>query len=167
MEIVKVYKESLPPVKLAGRRYTHRDRDENGAFASHWQQWFREGWFDTLQQGGAVPGVSGDYLGAMRGDGEAFEYWIGVFLPPDAAVPDGFDAVAFPAGELGVCWLYGSGQSGELFGMEAYRLSTAAFAGQGWNLSPSGWFMERYNCPRFTKPDEKGNVILDLCACLA
>ena len=23
------------------------------------------------------------------------------------------------------------------------------------------WCFERYNCPRFTTPDEKGNVILD------
>ncbi len=25
------------------------------------------------------------------------------------------------------------------------------------------WFFERYQCPRFTTPDEKGNVILDMC----
>ena len=25
------------------------------------------------------------------------------------------------------------------------------------------WFFERYGCPRFTTPDEKGNVILDIC----
>ncbi len=24
------------------------------------------------------------------------------------------------------------------------------------------WFFERYGCPRFTVPDEKGNVILDI-----
>jgi len=25
------------------------------------------------------------------------------------------------------------------------------------------WFFERYGCPRFTTPDDKGNVILDIC----
>lgn len=27
-------------------------------------------------------------------------------------------------------------------------------------------FFERYNCPRFTEPDEKGDMILDICAYL-
>jgi hypothetical protein len=42
----------------------------------------------------------------------------------------------------------------------------AAFTEQGWNYSEKGWFFERYNSPRFTVPDEKGNVILDICAYL-
>ena len=24
-----------------------------------------------------------------------------------------------------------------------------------------GWWLERYNCPRFTAPDEQGRVVLD------
>ena len=40
----------------------------------------------------------------------------------------------------------------------------AAWQERGW--TPSGWFLERYNCPRYTVPDEKGNVILDYCAYL-
>jgi len=49
MEIKKVYKENLPKVKLIGKRYTNADRDESGTFAGHWQQWFREEWFDALK----------------------------------------------------------------------------------------------------------------------
>ena len=29
------------------------------------------------------------------------------------------------------------------------------------------WFFERYTCPRFTTPDEDGNVILDICQYVA
>jgi len=168
MEIIKVYKESLPNVKLIGKRYTNKDRDESGTFASYWQQCFREGWFDILKQCKSIPEVSNDYLGAMHmsDDGDGFEYWIGGFYTPDAEAPDGFDAVEIPAGDVGVCWLYGNDKSGELYSMEASDLSMAAITEQGWKFSEKGWFFERYNNPRFTALDEKGNVILDICAYL-
>jgi len=168
MEIVKVYKEKLPDVKLVGKRYTNKERDELGTFARYWQQCFQEGWSDTLKQCRSIPEVSDDLIGAMRmtgGDGD-FEYWIGAFFAPDAEVPDGFESVEIPAGEIGVCWLYGNDKSGELYSMEASDLSMAALNEKGWNFSEKGWFFERYNCPRFTSPDEKGNVILDICAYL-
>ena len=106
MEIVNVYKESIPNVKLIGKRYTNADRDETGTFASYWQQCFREGWFDILKQCTSIPGVSDSYLGAMRttDDNGGFEYWIGVFLAPGTEVPEGFEAVEIPAGDVGVCF---------------------------------------------------------------
>lgn len=168
MEIVKVYKEHMPDIRLVGKRYTNKDRDESGTFASYWQQCFRENWPETLKQCVGIPDVSDDLVGAMRVVGESgdFEYWIGAFVAPDASVPDGFQSVEIPAGEVGVCWLYGNDKNGELFGMEASDLSMAAMADNGWKYSEQGWFFERYNCPRFTVPDEKGNVILDICAYL-
>ena len=65
---------------------------------------------------------------------------------------------------LGVCFLYGKDSSPDLFGMDAHKACVAAWQERGW--TPSGWFLERYNCPRYTVPDEKGNVILDYCAYL-
>ena len=167
MKIVKVYKESMPDVQLIGRRYTNEDRDESGTFARYWRQCFEERWPDMLKKCEGTPGVSGDLVGAMRmtGDG-GFEYWIGALLAPAAQAPEGFEAVAIPAGDIGVCWLYGNDKNGELYGMEASNLSMAAFAEQGWKYAEKGWFFERYNHPRFTTPDEKGNVILDICAYL-
>jgi len=169
MEIKKVYKENLPKVKLIGKRYTNADRDESGTFAGHWQQWFRKEWFDVLQKHcTGIQAVSDDYLGAMRMTGEdgGFEYWIGAFFASDSSVPEGFEAIEIAAGDVGVCWLYGNDKSGELYSMEASDLSMTALKEKGWNFSEQGWFFERYNCPRFTAPDEKGNVILDICAYL-
>ena len=168
MEIVKVYRERLPQVKLAGRRFTDRDRDGAGTFAVWWKRAFEEKWFEPLMKCKGVPGVGPDCLGAMRPkgrDGE-FEYWIGMFLAPDAEVPDGFEAEEIAAGDLGVCWLRGDEKSGELVGVEASDAAMAAMTGQGWAFAPGGWFVERYNCPRYTQPDEKGHVILDICAYL-
>jgi len=168
VEIVKVYKESLPHVKLVGKRYTNKDRDKTGTFAGYWQQWFREGLFYPLTQSKVIPGVSEDYLGAIRmnGDKGDFEYWIGVFLSPDADIPPGFESVEIPEGEVGVCWLRGNDKNGELYSTGASDMSMAALTEQGWKYSDKGWFFERYNNPRFTVPDEKGNVILDICAYL-
>ena len=91
MEIVKVYKQSLPRVKLVGKCYTNKDRDESGTFARYWQQCFSEGWLDKLKFSDAIPDVSEDLVGAMRMNGEDgdFEYWIGAFLTPSATVPEG------------------------------------------------------------------------------
>lgn len=170
MEIKRVYRESLPRLKLIGKRYTNADRDASGTFAGQWQQWFDKGWFDALQKGGkSIQLLSNDSLGAMRMTDEngGFEYWIGLFCAPDSAVPEGFEAVEIDAGDIGVCRLYGNDKSGELYSMEASELSMAALKEKGWNFNEDGWFFERYNCPRFTEPDEKGNVILDICAYLS
>lgn len=111
-----------------------------------------------------VAGFHNSYVGAMRITEAGFEYWIGVFMAPEAPVPQGYEAVEIPAGDLGVCFLYGKDSSPDLFGMDAHKACVAAWQERGW--TPSGWFLERYNCPRYTVPDEKGNVILDYCAYL-
>ena len=79
-------------------------------------------------------------------------------MPEGTAVPDGFACIDFPAGELGVCWVYGKeeevfmleGKCGERLEKEGFDVITE-------------WCFERYACPRFTTPDEKGNIILDIC----
>lgn len=168
MEIKKVYQESLPQVKLVGKRFVKESMTEGGSFASGWQQAFQEGWFDTLVACKGIPGVGRDYIGAMRliDSKGAFEYWIGMFLALDAQIPEGFEAVEIPAGSIGICWLYGNDKSGEMYSPDASNLSMGAMTAEGWQFDERGWFFERYNCPRFTQPDEQGNVILDICAYL-
>lgn len=165
--ILKTQRESYPQVKLIGKRYSDADRDASGTFAEKWAQWFQKGWFALLQSPCGLKGISEDYVGAMRCTEAGFEYWIGILMAPEDQVPQGFEAVEIPAGDLGVCYLYGRDGSPDLFGMEAHEACLAAWEAQGWKMSPEGWFLERYNCPRYTEPDEKGNVILDYCAYLA
>lgn len=168
MEIVKVYQESLPAVRLVGKRYTNADRDESGTFAGHWQQCFAEGWPQAWAQCDSADGTRQDLVGAMHttGDDGQFEYWIGTLVAPESAAPDGFESVLIPAGNIGVAWLSGNDKNGELYGMEASNLSMAAMAEQGWTFSGNGWFFERYHSERFNQPDAAGNVILDICAYL-
>lgn len=156
-KILKTFLEETPDLILVGKRYTDADRDQYGSFGEKWGQWFGNGWFDRLEKCGSV--FEGSYVGAMRITEAGFEYWIGMLLT-EAAVPEDFESVEIPAGDLAVCYLYGSENGGEIYGM--HDECVAAWQEQGWK--PTGWFMERYNCPRFTTPDEQGNVILDYCA---
>ena len=162
-EIVKTYRQSVPATRFIGKKYGDDDR-VNGSFGARWHDWFENGWLELLEKS-----YSGDlkehhedggsYIGLMRdGPDGKFEYWIGIFFPEGTDVPDGFDCVDFPAGYLGVCWIYGAegevymkeGECGEKLQADGYEITL-------------DWCFERYACPRFTTPDDKGNIILDIC----
>ena len=74
-----------------------------------------------------------------------------------------FAFLDFPKSDLGVCWLYG--QMSELFGHEHECAKSCEENGFRIKADEKGafWFFERYGCPRFTTPDDKGNIILDIC----
>lgn len=162
--ILKVEKEQIPAVKLIGKRYSDADRGRDGSFAQRWDEWFQKNYFNQIESCKRVSGIDGDYIGAMRLGPGGFEYWIGMLMAPQAEVPEGFDAVEIPAGELGVCYVYGKDETGELFGMDVHQACVRSWEEKGWKVPAEGWYLERYNCPRYTTPDEKGNVILDYCA---
>ncbi len=162
VEIVKVYRESLPNLRLIGKRYTEADRDEYGGFSVAWGKWFENDWFSPLEKLGSLPEAEGAYMGCMRCIDE-FEYWIGMFFPEGTQVPDGYMYIDIPSGNIGTCWIYGSEDNGEIFGQEIYSMCVSEIIDRGWKLSKNPWVFERYNCPRYTTRDEKGKVILDYC----
>lgn len=164
-EIIKVYRESLPSLRLIGKRYTNSDRGADGGFAGTWGEWFEKGYFKPLEELGSLPENEGASVGCMRCVDE-FEYWIGMFFPEGTSVPEGYEFVDIPAGDIGTCWIYGRADNGELYGMEAHDRCMEKLREAGWQLAANPWFVERYNYTRFVKPDEKGNVILDYCAYL-
>ena len=163
-EIIKCFKEHLPALRLIGKRYTDKDRDSRGSFGSKWGEWFQNGWFDEIEKLGVLPENGDAYLGAMRHVNGNFEYWIGMFFPVETAAPEGFDYVDIPEGDIATCYIYSREESGELYGLEVHNACMRKIAEKGWKLQENPWFFERYNCPRFTTPDEYGNVILDYCA---
>lgn len=155
-EITKVYREQLPAVRLIGRKYGKKDADDSGAFAGIWEQWFQEGLFaplDALPLAGPEPGA---YLGFMQLTPE-LEYWIGVFCQEGTVPPDGYEALDIEPSDLGVCWIQGPEE--EVYGREQACIDALRDAG----MNPIIRCMERYQCPRFTTPDDQGRVILDLC----
>lgn len=162
VEIIKVYKESLPSLRLIGKRYTDSDRNEYGSFSHKWGDWFEKGYFKALEELGGLTENGDAFIGCMRCTGE-FEYWIGMFFPEDTPVPDGYMYADIPSGEIGTCWIYGREDNGEIYGLEPHNMCLSKIQDEGWKVLKDSWFFERYNCPRFTTPDEKGKVILDYC----
>ena len=171
-EYSKVYKEHIPALRFAGKRYTNADR-QDGGYGHLWGEWFAKGWFAILEELDAAVGTDNGYLGFMRCKEEdfdnTFEYWIGMFVAPDAAIPEGFAYIDMPESDLAVAWIQGPDDGG-LYAAEDECMPHFEAHGMGkWyqDAKGRGYFFERYNCPRYTTPDEQGNVILDYCAYLA
>ncbi|MCL2407299.1 MAG: hypothetical protein FWC95_05160 [Defluviitaleaceae bacterium] len=162
VEIIKVYEQSMPATRFVGIKYG----ETTGDYGIKWHEWFSNNRFaalEALTHDGFFED-SGAYIGLMRWkDGEPFQYWIGMFLPAEAVVPQGYEHVDFPASKLGVAWSYGN--ESELFGNE--ELSVEAVKARGMEVTTGSdggwWFFERYACPRFTEVDEQGKKILDIC----
>lgn len=162
-KIKKIYRQSMPAMKLVGKCYKEEDK-ENNTFICKWNEWFDNDWFSPLvMPDTAEPFEDCDaYIGLCRcKEGEPYQYWIGVFLPIDFPVPEGYDSVVLEAGDIGVVWIYG--KEPDIYTCES--LSHLQSEGYEWKADKDGamWGFERYVCPRFTSPDEKGNVILDMC----
>lgn len=162
-EIIKVYRQSLPDMRFVGRCYTEADR-KDGTFSHKWGEWFGQGLFEPLELKGTDEPFEdcNAYYGLCRCNAaNLFEYWIGVFLPADAAVPEGYASVDFGASDVAVCWV--QGKEPDIYFADTY----AAIREKGYEWKPdvngTRWCFERYVCPRFTTPDENGNVILDMC----
>ncbi len=161
-EIIKTFRENVPAMRFIGKKYPD--------FGGWWGEWFANGWFDQIEK--AMGGMGsilkiwengGGYVGLERRcENAPFEYWIGIFTPADTIVPEGFDSVDFPAGSLGTCWIYGKEKD-----VHDTSGCLAAVLAQGfalWKDAGNGvWSFENCLCPRFTTPDEHGNVIMDYC----
>lgn len=165
VQLVNVYRQTLPPLRFIGKRYTDSDR-VGGSFGSQWEQWFKEGHFATIEEN--TPAATGFEdanapLGLMRHkDGDDFQYWIGLFRAADSPVPDGFEHIDFDASDIGIVWV--QGPENELFMNEmkahdhmlkaGYEIRTA--------LDSATWFFERYADDRFTPQEEGSLPILDI-----
>lgn len=160
-EIIKVFREHIPNLKFIGKKYYN---------FGHWGEWWQNGWFDLLEQamGGCDNILSiwengGGYIGVERRCGaEPFEYYIGMLAPENTVVPEGFISIDFKNLDLGTCWIYGTEDevhnTGECLGKLRENGMTV------WKDATGGvWSFENCLCPRFTAPDDKGNVILDYC----
>lgn len=160
-QIIKVYKESLPTLQLIGRRYVDADRGPDGGYSHVWDRWFEDGDFDVLEQ---LSGASEDghtYVAYMRFAAGVFEYWVGMLFPEETAVPEGYASVRIHGADMGVCWIHGRDDTGELYGPTAFEMCLAEIEKAGWQMADGAWCFERYHPVRFRTPDEAGNVILD------
>lgn len=152
MKIVKIEKESWPALRFIGKKYSG---------PANWGEWWSNGWFETLE---ALPVHAlnlDSYTEAIHVvDGQP-EHWLGMFFPTDTQPPEGFEAADIPAMPYAVCYLYGNPDNGELFGLEPHNQCLAVLEAEGMRRKEDDWCFQRCVCPRFTTPDEQGNVVLD------
>ena len=164
-EIIKVFREETPAMRFIGKKY----HDYSG-----WGEWFANGWFDVVENSMGGTGKilelwenGGGYVGLeCCKDGELLEYWIGMFTPENTEVPEGFSCLDFTKANLGICWIYGREE--EVHGIMGKCPQALRNAGMEPGVDENGVERSFENglCPRFTTPDEKGNVILDYCCFL-
>ncbi len=168
--IVECKRESFPRCRFVGKRYKNADR-VNGDFGAYWGQWHGNGWFDALEAlltdefRRAYPDADA-YIGLEKnGFGkpdDCYEYWIGMFLPEGCQAPEGFDFVDLAYDHVGVCYIKGTEDKVFMKEGECYQ----ALVGAGMTVpareDDAIYFFERCACPRFTTPDENGEIILDV-----
>jgi predicted transcriptional regulator YdeE len=154
-KILKTEKVSLPAVRLIGKRYTCNDD-----FGAKWGEWFANDLFSPIEKLGAIPEIGNTYLGVKRIVGGELEYWIGLFFAENTTVPDVYDFADIEPMDYAICWIYGKDNS-ELLSMETHNLCLETIAKEGYKRKEDSWCIESYTCPRFTTPDESGNIILD------
>ncbi len=161
-KILKTDKISLPKMRLIGKKYSEKDR-KNGTFSEKWGEWFSKNLFVTLEEietANSVECVT-DYLAAMRVINGEFEYWIGMIFPENTQVPTGYEFADIDELICSLSWIYGNPDSGELYGLDMHNKCVKETEKLGMKRLDDSWCFEVYTCPRFTIPDEKGNVILD------
>ena len=152
VKLLEIKKESWPSARLIGKRYTG---------APNWGEWWENDWFTVLEAKQCLPNNGDAYIGAVHIVDGMPERWIGMFFPADTEVPEGFESVDIEALEYAVCYLCAKEGGGDFFTMETHNMCLEALRAEGFTRKEDDWCFERYNCPRYTTPDEEGNVILD------
>lgn len=126
-----------------------------------WNQCFAEELFSLLEkQKDYIYDPS--YVGVMtdwdKGDGD-FSYICGMLMNKGVAIPDGCVMREMNAAKVAVAQIKGK-DAGDVCS-NAHELTEQKLKVEGYTCDNMKWCMEFYNCPRFTVPDENGEIILD------
>lgn len=152
VKILEVKQESCPATRFIGKKYEG---------SANWGEWWENNWFATLKSMQRLAFTGDAYIGAVHVVNGMPEYWIGMFFPIDTEVPEKFEYVDIEPLDYAVCYLYDKENSGEFYTMDTHNMCLEELKARDLKRKEDDWCFERYNCPRFTTPDENGNVILD------
>lgn len=152
VQLLEVQVETCPAARLIGKRYEG---------IPNWGEWWENDWFSVLERNPSLPFNGDAYLGAVRIVNGQPERWVGMLFPADTEVPEGFASVDIPPLSYAVCYLQGPEGSGDFLAWDTHNRCLQEIAAQDLHRKEDDWCFERYNCPRWTTPDESGNVVLD------
>lgn len=168
-EIIKVYRQSIPAMRFIGKNYGNSENTDWGAI---WSDAFSSDIFGKVERASGGENEthllyedSDAYIGLCYRNEETgnCDAWIGMFAPIGTRVDIGLDYIDFPQQNLGVCWIYG--KENEVHSLVPQCTEKLKAAGMKIKSNKYGYIghFERDQCPRFTTPDGKGNIILDYC----
>jgi len=151
--------KELPRLCVVGKAIQVQSAGQENPIPALWDRCFADGTFEVLE-GLKEYHLGGDYVGWIGEWGpEGFVYICGMLMQPEVPVPEGFSLRELPPGKVAVAWI--KGQRAEVL-LQAHALAEEALLNQGYEYDPAAcWSMEVYNCPRWTNPDEHGELILD------
>ena len=152
VKILEVKRESCPAARLIGKKYKG---------APNWGEWWANDWFTILERNQCIPFNGDAYMGGVHIVDGTPERWIGMLFPLDTEVPDGFEYADIDATDYAVCYLYGKDGSSEFYKKDTHNMCLEKMKALDLKRKEDDWCFERCNCPRFTSPDEEGNIILD------
>lgn len=152
IEILEVKTEHCPATRLIGKKYVGK---------VNWSEWWENNWFARLEEIQPVSFNGDAYIGAVHIVNGMPEYWIGMFFAANTQAPDGFEYVDIEPLDYAICYLRDKEGSGEFYSRGTHAMCLEKLKELGITRKEDDWCFERYNCPRFTTPDENGNVILD------
>lgn len=152
VRILEVKQESCPAARLIGREYEG---------VPNWGEWWENGWFSVLESSPRLPFNTDAYIGAVHIVNGMPRRWIGMLFPAGTEVPEGFSYIDIAPMDYAVCYLYDKEGSGDFYTMDTHNMCLEELKARHLRRREDDWCFERYNCPRFTTPDETGCVILD------
>ncbi|MBE5790637.1 MAG: hypothetical protein E7322_00580 [Clostridiales bacterium] len=144
--------QTCSKAQLIGKRYDG---------APNWGEWWANDWFAALEKQPRHPFNEDAFLGAVRIIDGRPERWIGMLFPPDAEAPEGFEKTQIEDTVFAVVYLCGKEGSSDFYTMETHEMCLGKLKEMNLIRKENDWCIERYQCPRFTAPDEAGNVVLD------
>lgn len=158
-KLVKLEVVELPSLLVVGKELHLPGNMDVNPIPEFWQQCFAHGTFAVLEALDEYL-VERDYVGWIGDwDGEYFYYICGMLLKPGAPVPEGFVQRELPPTKVAVAWIQGPEEEVIPY---AHSITVQAAEQQGYSYDQGpNWSLELYNCPRYTEPNEQGEVILD------
>lgn len=154
----------LPKLKLIGKELRlsmAAQMQGPNRLPAFWDECFAANSFEPLEaQTEKI--LDPSYVGVMmdwdKGDGD-FSYVVGMLMKEDASVPEGYYSALIDETDAAVAYVKGK-DTGDVCSA-AHALTQERLVKEGRTCDQMKWCMELYNCPRFTTPDDKGEIILD------
>lgn len=136
VRIISVTQEQLPTVRLIGKRY-----NGNESIYIKWKLWKDNHWFSILENLNSR--YANAYIGAKRIINGGLEYWIGMFFPPDADVPEGFEYIDIDKINLSNFQLQGTAHKVASF--ETHNICLAELSKHNMTRFEDHWCFECYD----------------------